>query len=180
MTDRRLPNRDRDDFGKPHNARPRDALGRPLPRDRRGTPREEPDYSELTSSGALELAQNLLDRGRPFEAHEVLEAMWKRAPTPKRALWQGLAQLAVAITHLLRGNMTGADRLLRRARSNLLPYVGAADDDTDLEVDVDAAVAWTDRLLDRLEGGRANGGPPLEVQPPRLAMPAYGNDPELS
>ena len=33
--------------------------------------------------------------GRPFHAHEVLEASWKAAPPAERDLWQGLAQLAV-------------------------------------------------------------------------------------
>jgi hypothetical protein len=44
-------------------------------------------------------AQRLLDSGRPFEAHELLEAAWKRAPAAERSLWQALAQLAVGLTH---------------------------------------------------------------------------------
>ena len=68
----------------------------------------------LPPAAALTLAQQLLDAGRPFHAHEVLEDMWKAAPDAERALWKGLAQLAVGITHARRGNAHGAVALLRR------------------------------------------------------------------
>jgi uncharacterized protein len=61
----------------------------------------------------------LLDGARPFEAHELLEAAWKRAPEPLRPLWRALAQLAVGITHTLRGNRTGAQALLLRSATEL-------------------------------------------------------------
>ena len=170
MTDRPLTDRDRDGLGRPRSARPRDALGRPLPRDRPGAQLDEPDYSALTSAGALAMAQELLDSGRPFEAHEVFEAMWRRAPTQRRQLWQGLAQLAVAITHLLRGNAAGADRILRRARANLLPYGGGADPGADPEVDVRSVLAWIDGLLAQVGSGTTVGDASLQVQPPSLRI----------
>jgi hypothetical protein len=46
----------------------------------------------LPPHASLALAQSLLDQGRAFGAHEVLEASWKAAPTTERDLWQGLAQ----------------------------------------------------------------------------------------
>ena len=58
--------------------------------------------------------------GLPFHAHEVLEASWKAAPEAERELWQGLAQLAVGLTHVLRGNPTGATTLLQRARRRIV------------------------------------------------------------
>ena len=45
----------------------------------------------------------MLLAGRPFHAHEVLEAFWKAAPPAERDFWQGLAQLAVGLTHARRG-----------------------------------------------------------------------------
>jgi len=63
---------------------------------------------------ALPLAQQLIDGGLPFHAHEVLEDAWKAAPGAQRALWKGLAQLAVGLTHAMRGNAKGAVALLRR------------------------------------------------------------------
>jgi hypothetical protein len=112
--------RDRDAVGRARNARPRDALGRPLPRDAAG----EPPASDtaLPPAEALAEAQRLLDAGRPFHAHEVLEAAWKAAPDAERDLWQGLAQIAVGLTHALRGNARGAAALLLRGVSRLGPY----------------------------------------------------------
>jgi hypothetical protein len=71
---------------------------------------------------ALAEAQRLLDAGRPFHAHEVLEAAWKAAPPAERDLWQALAQIAVGLTHALRGNAQGAAALLRRGISRLDGY----------------------------------------------------------
>jgi len=112
--------RDRDAAGRARNARPRDALGRPLLRDAAG----EPPSSDvaLPPTEALAEAQRLLDAGRPFHAHEVLEAAWKAAPPAERDLWQGLAQIAVGLTHARRGNARGAAALLRRGVGRLDGY----------------------------------------------------------
>jgi uncharacterized protein len=122
--------RDRDAGGRAKNTRPRDALGRPLPRDAIG----EPSVSDevLPPAEALAEAQRLLDAGRPFHAHEVLEAAWKAAPDAERDLWQGLAQIAVGVTHALRGNAHGAATLLRRGASRLGRYPGRGPHDIDV------------------------------------------------
>jgi len=65
--------RDRDPAGRPRNARPRDAFGRPLSRGAAGEQRI-PDDLAVPPEEALSMAQGLLDSGRPFHAHEVLEA----------------------------------------------------------------------------------------------------------
>jgi predicted metal-dependent hydrolase len=119
--------RDRDASGRPRSARPRDALGRPLPY---GTPgvADDPELLALETADPQRLlaaAQELLDAGRPFEAHELLEAGWKRAPDPERPLWRALAQLAVGMTHRGRGNETGAQALFLRS-ADALEGVGAA------------------------------------------------------
>jgi hypothetical protein len=117
--------RDRDSAGRARNARPRDALGRPLPRGTAGDERI-PDDLLLAPTDALNLAQDLLDTGRPFHAHEVLEASWKAAPAAERDLWQGLAQIAVGLTHARRGNAHGASALLRRGGRRVSGYAGNA------------------------------------------------------
>ena len=117
------PGRDRDPAGRPRNSRPRDALGRPLPRGETGAERVPEDLS-LPPPEALALAQHLLDSGRPFGAHEVLEASWKQSPEPERELWRGLAQVAVGLTHLQRGNARGAVALLRRGAERVSGYTG--------------------------------------------------------
>ncbi|WP_433178491.1 DUF309 domain-containing protein [Actinoallomurus sp. CA-150999] len=117
--------RDRDEAGRARNARPRDAYGRPLPHGAAGEDRVPDDYAAEPAE-ALTEAQRLLDTDRPFHAHEVLEAAWKAAPDAERALWQGLAQLAVGFTHVRRGNARGACTLLRRAADRITPYAGSA------------------------------------------------------
>lgn len=98
--------------------RGRDAAGRPVPL---GSPESVEPVPEqaLPPADALALARELLAAGRPFFAHDVLEAVWKQAPAGERPLWQGLAQLCVGLTHLQRGNPTGAARLLRRGAGTL-------------------------------------------------------------
>jgi uncharacterized protein len=119
--DRGAAGRDRDAAGRARNARPRDALGRPLPRGAAGDERI-PDDLVLPPTEALQLAQELLDSERPFHAHEVLEASWKSAPAAERDLWQGLAQIAVGLTHARRGNAQGAAALLRRGADRVAEF----------------------------------------------------------
>ena len=140
--------RERDARGRAQNARPRDALGRPLPRGSVGVERV-PEDLVLAPAPALAEAQRLLDAGMPFHAHEVLEATWKAAPEPERELWQGLAQLAVGLTHLLRGNPRGATTLLQRARRRVALYA----EHPPYGIDVDGLVAWCDEVLGTLPDG---------------------------
>ena len=114
------PDRDRDTEGRARQARPRDALGRPLPYGAKGV---EPVPEEpLPPEQTLEAARALVEAGRPFSAHEVLEARWKAGPVEERDLWQGLAQVCVAMTHAARGNQVGADRLFDRAADRLAAF----------------------------------------------------------
>lgn len=103
------------------NTRPRDRLGRPLAYGSEGTP-PVPEGVVRTPAQSLAAAQDLLDTGFPFAAHEVLEDAWKAAPADERELWRGLAQLAVGLTHAERGNRRGAAALLRRGASSIAPY----------------------------------------------------------
>jgi hypothetical protein len=146
--------RDRDGAGRARNARPRDGLGRPLERGSAGEP-TAPDEGPLAPDDALETAQGLLDEGRPFHAHEVLEASWKAAPPEERDLWQGLAQIAVGLTHARRGNAGGAGTLLRRGATRISRY---RDPESDVRadagphgVDVAGLVATATGLADRID-----------------------------
>ncbi len=155
--------RDRDSAGRPRNARPRDGLGRPLPRDATGDVRV-PDDLVLPPALSLIESQRWLDAGMPFHAHEVLEGTWKSAPEAERDLWQGLAQLAVGFTHLLRGNPIGAAALLRRGRDLIAPYAG----EPPHEVDVPGLLAWVGALLDRLGDPPSAAAVPDQPAPPQL------------
>ncbi len=140
--------RDRDDAGHARNARPRDRFGRPLPPGSPGVERV-PDNLELPPDETLDYAQRLLDDGLAFNAHEVLEAAWKNGPFAERMLWQGLAQYAVGLTHIQRGNPKGAHTLLERAAGRLgeaepCPY----------GIDGSGLRAHAERLLADLAAGR--------------------------
>ncbi|SOC47992.1 hypothetical protein SAMN05660748_1169 [Blastococcus aggregatus] len=132
-----MTTRDRDDEGRARNARPRDALGRPLPHDAVGEPRA-PEGIVRAPLVALAEAQALLDAGRPFHAHEVLEDAWKSSVPEERQLWRGLAQLAVGLTHAARGNARGAVTLLERGVGNVVPYA----DTPPHGIDVAGLVGW--------------------------------------
>jgi uncharacterized protein len=112
--------RDRDEQGRARQARPRDELGRPLPYGSQGV--EQVPEDPLPPDETLRFARELVDQGRPFSAHEVLEARWKAGPPEHRDLWQGLAQICVGLTHQLRGNTVGSQRLVERGCQRLEAY----------------------------------------------------------
>ena len=148
------PGRDRDAAGRPRNARPRDELGRPLPREAAGEP-PPPDAPALPPRAALGLAQELIDAGRAFRAHEVLEASWKAAPPGERELWQGLAQVAVGLTHVQRDNPRGAAALLRRGGLRVGRYADAAPHG----IDAAGVARFAADLADRIERDGLPAGP---------------------
>ena len=164
--------RDRDPAGRARSARPRDGLGRPLPRDGAGSVERVPDDLVLPPLESLAEAQRLLDAGRPFHAHEVLEGTWKAAPRDERDLWQGLAQLAVGLTHRARGNALGAARLLERGADRVAGY----GTDPPYGIDVAGLVADARRIAAE---PATDGEPPrtlrLTVEP--TARPATGLSP---
>lgn len=154
-----MAERDRDESGRPRNDRPRDALGRPLPAGSEGIPRV-PDDLELSPTETLAYAQGLLNEGFAFTAHEVLEAAWKNGPDDQRPLWQGLAQLAVGITHVQRGNRNGAIALLQRGSGHL----GEVRQPPPHCVDIDGLGSWAGALVTDL-------GADAEISPTRLRPP---------
>jgi len=157
--------RDRDEIGRPRNARPRDALGRLLPAGSEGVPRI-PEDLELSPAESLAHAQDLLNRGLAFNAHEVLEAAWKNGPDDEKPLWQGLAQLAVGVTHVQRGNRGGAITLLRRGVGRLREVSPPAPYAVDVAGLIDWAAALVDALDTNAEVSSANLCPALVGQFP--------------
>ncbi|MGV9666756.1 DUF309 domain-containing protein [Nocardia niigatensis] len=154
--------RDRDENGRARNARPRDRFGRPLPFGSAGVARI-PDDLDLPPAETLDYAQRLLDDGLAFNAHEVLEAAWKNGPFAEKSLWQGLAQFAVGLTHIQRGNPKGARTLLERAAQRLAAY-GPAPYGIDAPGLLDRAYT----LLTALDQGKTISDNDLR---PRLTIP---------
>jgi hypothetical protein len=148
--------RDRDGAGRPKNARPRDELGRPLPRTAAGDASGVPDDLSVTPAEAAALGGALLAQDRPFHAHEVFEAAWKSASGPERELWRGLAQIAVGLTHARRGNTSGAVALLRRGAGRVADYQADSPADyqagpRDFGVDARYVAAAADSIAARIE-----------------------------
>ncbi len=158
--------RDRDPSGRPRNARMRDATGRPLPRGAPGRP-PTPDGPALPPVEALTEAERLIAAGRPFSAHEVLEAVWKEAPAEQRDLWRGLAQIAVGLTHAQRGNDTGAAALLRRGSDRVAHYAADSAGQPAYGLALDSLLRQARALALRLESAGTAGVQPADL---RLAL----------
>ncbi|MER5969264.1 DUF309 domain-containing protein [Streptomyces sp. NPDC002055] len=136
-------------------------MGRPLPYGAAGVERQ-PEGVVRTPDASLAEAQQLLDAGMPFHAHEVFEDAWKSAAGPERALWKGLAQLAVGVTHAARGNRRGAVSLLRRAAE----VIAAAEGNPPYGIDVAGLARWARGFADELAAAPEGG--PAPAASPRL------------
>lgn len=84
-----------------------------------------------------------------FQAHEVLEDVWRAAPAEEKKFLQGLIQLAVALHHHSRGNTVGAVSLLKRAARNL-----AAEPRQARGIRVDHLLIAMDECAGAIEQGR--------------------------
>ena len=93
------------------------------------------------------MAQDLLDREMPFHAHEVLEDQWKAASGEERALWQGLAQLAVGLTHQRRGNLRGAAAVTTRGADAIVGALEAPPHG----IDIAGLLVWARNVAARPE-----------------------------
>ncbi|MGX9888171.1 DUF309 domain-containing protein [Streptomyces sp. NPDC002276] len=157
--------RDRDGEGRARNARPRDGLGRPLPYGVDGVARQPEGVVRAPEETVVE-AQALLDEGKPFHAHEVFEDAWKSGPDEERALWRGLAQLAVGLTHAARGNVTGGARLLRRGAGGVEEWSSLNGRARPYGMDLAGVAAWARELGDDVE--RGGGNVDARARAPRL------------
>jgi hypothetical protein len=156
--------RDRDAAGRARNSRPRDEAGRPLPHGTVGVERV-PDDLVLPPDETVREAQRLLDAGRPFHAHEVLEAAWKAAEPGERELWRGLAQLAVGLTHLQRGNGRGAVALLQRGAANVTRWQVGWTGPVPVGLAVDDLVRHAESLAARVERDGPAAATPDDLRP---------------
>ncbi|WLW50608.1 DUF309 domain-containing protein [Streptomyces sp. YU58] len=165
---RQVGARDRDEEGRARNARPRDGLGRPLPYGTEGVARQPEGVVRAPHESVAE-AQELLDAGKPFHAHEVFEDAWKSGPEEERELWRGLAQLAVGLTHAARGNVTGGARLLRRGADAVTQWAAATGRERPHDLDLAGLAGWARELARSVE--RDGGGIDAGARAPRLRGP---------
>jgi predicted metal-dependent hydrolase len=76
----------------------------------------------MADTSGIVAALVMVRTGRAFEAHEVLELLWKAAPDEERDLYQGFVHVAVAVLQDERGNPVGRTRQLEKALRRLGPY----------------------------------------------------------
>ena len=65
---------------------------------------------------------DLFNRGEFFEAHEVLEDVWRAAPHDYKKFLQGIVQLAVAFHHHSTGNVVGMQSVMERGMKNIADH----------------------------------------------------------
>ena len=108
----------------------------------------------------------LFNQGAFFEAHEVLEDVWRECASEQKPALQGLVQLAVAFHHYSTGNQAGACSLLEKARRNLSasPQLPAWMDQSRL---LEAIVDWQRAFTDRA----AMPSPRLDIPGAKIALP---------
>lgn len=64
----------------------------------------------------------LFNRGEFYDAHEVLEDVWRASIDPEKRFLQALIQTAVALHHHSTGNVVGCKSLMARALRNFSGY----------------------------------------------------------
>ncbi len=57
-----------------------------------------------------------------FQAHEVLETLWRRTSGAERDFYQGLIQIAAVFVHVQKGTPEGGRKLLKKASAKLQKY----------------------------------------------------------
>lgn len=142
-------------------SRPRDELGRPLPRGSENRLRLE-DFDSLPLEENHRLGRAHFNDGRFFPAHEAWETAWKQAKgSPDEEFFKGLSQLGAGYVHWRRGNPHGATTLIARAVSRIRRF-SAGHHGVDVEAIVDTASAHAEAFAE----AERSGGELPEVSPP--------------
>jgi predicted metal-dependent hydrolase len=111
----------------------------------------------------------LVNKEKYFEAHEVLEDLWRAAPADEKRFFQGLVQVAVAFHHYTQGNLTGAKSVLRRAIMNLASGPPPSLAELDHQALLNALSAWQQAMNG--EGPRPDSLPRIQLKPRQVTAP---------
>ncbi len=81
--------------------------------------------NELVDAAKFQHGIELFNAGSFFDAHEVLEDVWRECQGAEKDCLQALIQAAVGLHHYSTGNIAGARSLLARASRKLADYPNA-------------------------------------------------------
>jgi uncharacterized protein len=111
---------------------------------------DETPIELLSQTEAWQVGLSYFHDGYFWECHEVLEAVWMRAPdpSPERALIQAMIQLANARLKIRMGKPNAARRLCAMV-DDLLQQCGAAE--TILGLRLSEITAWVHETGDQIE-----------------------------
>lgn len=113
---------------------------------------------ELKFSPEVNRGIELVNQGKYFQAHELLEFAWRQESNETRHLYQGLVQVSAMLYHLERGNTKGAHKLVRMALDNIIPFM-----ELPTSLDIQRLVHDLLRLTVQLEVGDESA--PLSTYP---------------
>jgi predicted metal-dependent hydrolase len=100
-----------------------------------------------------------------FEAHEVLEGVWREERGEPRLFLQGLIQLCAGFHHFQNGNLAGAITLLQRGADKMRRYPS-----TYLGMDAAALIAHVDHDRELLKRMQDNGASTPALEFPRIEL----------
>jgi predicted metal-dependent hydrolase len=107
---------------------------------------------QLFSLDKIQLGIDTFNGGEFFEAHEILEDVWRFEEGPEKDFYRGLINLGVEFAHWERGKLRAATNVLSVARELLEPYLSICQD-----VDVAMLLEQLYRAIHELAAARESG-----------------------
>ena len=98
-----------------------------------------------------------------FEAHEVLEEVWRQEHGEPRLFLQGLIQICAAYHHFQNGNLVGAITLLQRGADKMRHYPPRY-----LGIDASGLIAHIDGNRGRIEAIQRDDATDAKIDFPRI------------
>ena len=98
-----------------------------------------------------------------FEAHEVLEEVWRQEHGEPRLFLQGLIQVCAAYHHFQNGNLVGAITLLQRGADKMRHYPPRY-----LGIDAAGLIAHIDGNRGRIEAIQRDDATDAKIDFPRI------------
>ena len=118
-----------------------------------------------TSAGLdpIQEAIRLFNERYFFEAHEVLEEVWRQEHGEPRLFLQGLIQVCAGYHHFQNGNLVGAITLLQRGADKMRRYPSPY-----MRIDAASLIAHIDGDRGRIEAIQREGGESASIDFPRI------------